>query len=185
MKRISRGTTRTWFDEHFLETRYIAEPGRYARPLLRTFRAAKRHLNPGGVFVFDAHTEANLERLAEAPPHVLPFGDDYLIMNVGRERGEVYGWNIEVFEHVRDRQYLLHRQLIRERAFANDKVLDALGRIFPFARAYDPQGWSRPKQSSRRLFYVCRMPSHHGEQPARGAVLGQRGPAGHQHRHAL
>lgn len=124
----------------------------------RTFRAARRHLEPGGVFIFDVHTEANLERLAAAPPHVLPFGEDYLIMKVGLERGGIYGWHIEVFEHLRDRQYLLHRQNIRERAFANDKVLGALGRLFPFVRAYDSRGWSRPKQSSRRLFYVCRAP---------------------------
>ena len=121
----------------------------------RTFRAAKRHLAPGGVFVFDVHTEANLARLAAAPPHVLAFGDDYLIMKVDRERGGIHAWQVEVFEHLRDRYYLLHRQTIRERAFATDKVLEALGRIFPFVRAYDAQGWSRPKRSSRRLFYVC------------------------------
>jgi SAM-dependent methyltransferase len=122
---------------------------------VKTFRAAKRHLNPQGVFVFDANTPFRLRELAAAPPWVHRFGENYLIMTVSLERAVLSRWDIEIFERRRGSGYRLHREVLRESAFEHVRVKDTLERIFGSVRPYDHARWSRPKKSSRRLFYVC------------------------------
>ncbi len=123
---------------------------------VRTFKAAKRHLNPKGVFVFDVNTPYRLRELAKAPPWVHAFGDNYLIMAVSLLPGGVSVWDIKVFERLKGRSYRLHHDVVRERAFDNARVLAALKSQFTTVRTYDPVKWSRAKATSRRLFYVCR-----------------------------
>ena len=122
----------------------------------RTFRAARRHLCERGVFIFDAHTEANLERLANAPAHVLRFDEHYMIMDVAKGRADVHDWDIKVFEPLRNGRYRLHHDRIRERAFPKERVLKSLRALFPTVRVWDAASMSRPDRSSKRLFYLCR-----------------------------
>ena len=126
---------------------------------VRTFKAAKRHLKPKGVFIFDMNTEYRLRELATAPAWVQHFGDDHMIMDVVCAGNGVTDWHIKIFERKRKNTYRLHYEIIKERSFDHDRVLAALRRCFDVVRAYDPKGWSRPKNSSRRLFYVCRKMS--------------------------
>ena len=121
-----------------------------------TFRAAKRHLNAGGLFVFDVNTERRLQELAAEPPWVHRFDDNYLIMDVSLVRPGLSSWDIKVFEHRKGDRYRLHHAVIRERAFTQERIRLALGASFGDVRVYDERGWSRPRKSSRRLFYVCR-----------------------------
>lgn len=124
---------------------------------VETFRAAERHLDPGGVFIFDVNTEHKLETLASAPPYTLPFEDHYMIMKVAKAQGGAYDWDIKVFEHVLGTRYRLHHDVIQERAHPHQRVLGALRSIFPVVRALDQNGWSRPKRTTKRLFYVCQV----------------------------
>lgn len=126
------------------------------RPWLRTFKAAKRHLNPNGLFVFDVNTEQRLRALAAGPPWAQPFGDDYQIMTVTLSPIGIASWDIRVFERQRGSHYRLSHEVIRERAFPHERIMRALKTCFAEVRAYDPARWSRPKTTSARLFYVCR-----------------------------
>jgi SAM-dependent methyltransferase len=121
----------------------------------RTFKAAKRHLNPGGVFIFDMNTQYRLKELGNAPPWVHRFGNNYLVMEVSLLPSGVSEWDIKVFERQRGRRYRLHHEVIRERGFDNSRVVDALQAHFDSVRTYDPVKWSRARAGSRRLFYIC------------------------------
>lgn len=123
---------------------------------IRTFRTAKRHLRDGGIFVFDVNTEKRLEDLAARPAWVLPFESNYMIMDVVMRSHGITDWDIKVFERLKNGTYRLHHDVARERSFPHERVKDALAGIFGEVRAYDAVGWSRPKKSSGRLFYVCR-----------------------------
>ena len=124
---------------------------------VETFRAAERHLDPGGVFLFDVNTEHKLETLASAPPYTLPFEDHYMIMKVAKARSGAYAWEIKIFEHVLGARYRLHHDLIQERAYPHQRVLGALRSIFPVVRAFDQNGLSRPKRATKSLLYVCQV----------------------------
>ena len=77
-------------------------------------------------------------------------------MSVSLLSSGVSEWDIKVFERQRGRSYRLHHEVIRERGFENERVVDALKSNFNKVRTYDPVKWSRAKVGSRRLFYVCK-----------------------------
>ncbi len=129
---------------------------------VRTFRAAKRHLNGKGVFVFDVNTDYKFRQLIDGPAAVHRFGGHYMIMKVVSAGGGVADFDVKIFEQRRKTSYHLHHEIIKERAFAHGRVLAALRRNFNKVRAYDVEGWSRPKKYSRRLFYVCQNDSYQG-----------------------
>ena len=123
---------------------------------IRTFRSAKRHLNPQGTFIFDINTEYRLRKLAAGPPGIRQFGANYLIMKVSIAEKGIADWDVAVFEHLKRDMYRLHREVIKERSFTHEQVKQALQEYFDRVRAYDSDGWTRPKATSGRLYYVCR-----------------------------
>src|SRR6185437_2434011 len=96
----------------------------------RFFGCAYRHLNPGGVFVFDIATVGYLMAMAGAGPMVEQFGGNYLRITVRTADGALFQWHIEVFELQRDGTYSLLTQAIEMRSFPVDDIREALGRRF-------------------------------------------------------
>ena len=63
----------------------------------KVFAAVRRHLLPGGCFIFDINTHAKLERLIAGPPWVHRFGRNLLIINVTALPTGGSNWNVKVF----------------------------------------------------------------------------------------
>jgi len=126
------------------------------RDWVRTFKAVKRHLNPGGIFIFDINTKHRLEALSSTPARTHQFDENYLIMKVSMSSRDVVDWDVRVFEKLKSGKYRLHHEIIKERSFDHDQIRRSLKSDFQSVRAFDVAGWSRPKRSSGRLYYVCR-----------------------------
>src|SRR6516225_3498473 len=69
----------------------------------KVFARVRRHLLPGGCFIFDINTQRKLERLIAGPPWVHRFGRNLLIIDVTALPNRGSNWNIKVFEHVNGR----------------------------------------------------------------------------------
>ena len=94
------------------------------------FYRAYRHLNPGGVFVFDIATVRYLMTMASTQKIVQEFGGHYLVIRVRAPNGTVFEWHIEVFELQPDGRYRLLTQVVRMRSFPVDDIRAALRRRF-------------------------------------------------------
>jgi SAM-dependent methyltransferase len=94
------------------------------------FRRAYRHLNAGGVFVFDIATVRYLMTMASIPKIVQQFAGHYLVIRVRTPNGAVFEWHIEVYELQRDGRYRLLTQVVRMRSFPVDDIKAALRRWF-------------------------------------------------------
>jgi SAM-dependent methyltransferase len=120
------------------------------------FARAHKHLNEGGVFVFDINTQRRLADFIPMSPLPVWFGDGNLIVidvtNGGRG---VAVWEIRVFEHVGDSRYRLHAEDIREISFAAERIRTALEKLFSRVWIYDAQR-ARPTAKSERLHFACR-----------------------------
>jgi SAM-dependent methyltransferase len=81
------------------------------------FDCAYRHLNDGGVLVFDTYTASGLKIMASTPEMVQQFGENYLHMSVQTNDEVVFDWNIELFELQRDGRYKLLTEIIRTVTF--------------------------------------------------------------------
>jgi len=100
------------------------------------FRCAYRHLNPGGMLVFDIATVRYLMTMASIPKVVEQFGDNYLQITVSTTDGARFRWHIEVFELQRDGRYVLLTQAVEMRSFPVDQVKEALCRRFNRHRSH-------------------------------------------------
>jgi SAM-dependent methyltransferase len=94
------------------------------------FRCADRHLNAGGVFVFDIATVRYLMAMASTEKIVQQFSGHYLLIRVRTPNGAVFEWHIEVFELQRDGRYRLLTQVVRMRSFPVDDITATLRRRF-------------------------------------------------------
>jgi SAM-dependent methyltransferase len=120
----------------------------------RVFASARRHLSPGGCFIFDINTQRKLERHIAEPPWVHPFGKNLLIIDVTALPNHGSNWNIKVFEHVKHDRYALHEEDIIEVSFALEKIMGALQSYFGKVSVVDTDR-RRPTGKSERLFFIC------------------------------
>ncbi|MEP6686319.1 MAG: class I SAM-dependent methyltransferase [Verrucomicrobiota bacterium] len=121
----------------------------------KTFRCVARHLNAGGVFIFDVNTKGKLQRLVDGAPWVKQFGRDLVVIKVNGGRGGVFAWDVKIFEHRRRDDYKLIGEIIEETAIPMRRILTSLRAYFTEVKVFDPEG-ARPSDRSERLYFVCK-----------------------------
>jgi SAM-dependent methyltransferase len=121
----------------------------------RTFRSVQRHLNAGGLFIFDVNTLGKLRRLAEGPAWEKWFDRDLVIIKVAAAPRNQYIWDVKIFEHQRRERYDLIHDEIPEAAFPLRRIVGALRVTFDSVKVLDPFG-ARASDRSERLYFVCK-----------------------------
>ena len=121
----------------------------------KVFAGVRRHLSPGGCFIFDINTQRKLERHIAEPPWVHTFGRNLLIIEVTALANHGSNWNIKVFEQVNHSRYVLHEEDIVEVSFPLGKIMGALHSYFVNVRVVDPDR-RRPTEKSERLFFIAK-----------------------------
>ena len=120
----------------------------------RVFAAVRRHLSPGGCFIFDINTQRKLERHIAEPPWVHRFGKNLLIIDVTALPSGGSNWNVKVFEHLNGSRYVLHEEDIAEVSFPLRRIVAALRAHYVNVRVIDSDR-TRPSARSERLFFMA------------------------------
>jgi cyclopropane fatty-acyl-phospholipid synthase-like methyltransferase len=121
------------------------------------FDCARRHLNEGGVLVFDTYTIGSLEVMAAMPEIVQEFGANSLHIRVRPSDESVFDWHIEVRERQRDGGYELLTENIRTAAFPPERIQKALSARFAAIEIFESDGGAGDESGSRTWF-VCTGP---------------------------
>lgn len=121
----------------------------------RLFTTVKKHLNDGGLFLFDMNTQSKLARICAAPAVIQTFNSNYLIIDVSDVGDGISNWNIKVFEHQHENLFRLYEENIREIAFPSDLVSTVLKSHFSSVSMLTDDD-SPPTHTTERLFFVCR-----------------------------
>jgi len=116
------------------------------------FDCAYRHLNDGGVFIFDTYTISNLKILASIPEIVQKFGGNYLRIRVRAGAEEVFDWNIEVLELQRDGRYKSLTEVIRTASFPLADIGEALSERFVNIKIIESDGGT---DDEYRTWFTC------------------------------
>ncbi|MHB8827354.1 MAG: class I SAM-dependent DNA methyltransferase [Acidimicrobiales bacterium] len=119
------------------------------------FRGVARHLEPGGLFIFDLNTIGRLHQLVASPPWVHDFDGNTLIMDVRSDGGELTVWDIRVFASAGDGKFTLHQENIRELGVALETVRATLATYFDLLHEEDDSG-DPPTDESSRAYFVYR-----------------------------
>lgn len=123
------------------------------------FGCAYRHLNAGGVFVFDIATVRYLMTMASTPQIVQPFGGHYLLIRVRTTDGVLFEWHIELFELQRDGRYKLLTQSVRMRSFPVEEIRAMLRRRFTGIEVIGGDGHSVDQDGADRIWLACAKPA--------------------------
>lgn len=75
-------------------------------------------------------------------------------MDVVLDNESIVQWNIRVFEHRNDDQFVLHHERIPELAVPLDQVRDALSAHFTFLEEGDTNGGPARDDATRALFVL-------------------------------
>lgn len=119
----------------------------------KTFKSASRHLNAGGVFIFDMNTEKKLEEIVTRQPAVYDCAGNTAIMDVSATGRGTVNWNVKVFERTGDGRYRLHEEDIREISFPLCKVKAALAPFFSRVAMVDRK--RSIGDEGERVYFVC------------------------------
>ena len=119
------------------------------------FQGVARHLEPGGLFIFDLNTIGRLHQLVTSPPWVHDFDGNTLIMDVRSDGDELTLWDIRVFASAGDGTFTLHQENIRELGVALETVRTTLATDFDLLHEEDDSG-NPPTDESSRAYFVYR-----------------------------
>ena len=120
------------------------------------FDCAYRHLNDGGVLVFDTYTASSLKARTSSPWEVQRFGENYLRIRVRTGDDVMFDWNIEVFELQPDGRYKSIKEVIRTVSFPPEKIRESLSERF--ANIVTIKSDSVNDDSEDRTWFVCSKP---------------------------
>jgi SAM-dependent methyltransferase len=120
---------------------------------LAMFERVATHLVDGGLFIFDINTVGRFQRLAEMAPWVHDFEGHTLIMNVEFDDGVHSEWDIRVFEHRDNKNFVLHHEVIVELGVTLQQVRKKLDHDFEPLEETDRSG-AVPTDDSDRAYFV-------------------------------
>jgi SAM-dependent methyltransferase len=119
------------------------------------FACAHRHLNDGGVLVFDTLTIDDFKSMATRSKIVQKFGDNYLRIKVRPSDEFIFEWDIELFELQPGGKYKLLTELIRTAAYSTAEILAALGEKFINTQRIESDGNIASEAGGDRAWFVC------------------------------
>jgi SAM-dependent methyltransferase len=119
------------------------------------FDCASRHLNDGGVLIFDIVTIGDLRIISSIPETVQQFGENYLRIRVRESAEGVFDWNMEVELGGNGGRELL-TEVIRTASFPPEKVREQLSERFVNIEIIESDGGI--SESGNRIWFVCTKP---------------------------
>ena len=123
------------------------------------FAAVYDHLDEEGLFILDVNTVGELRRLGEEPPWVYEFDDNVFIMDVSLAEEGLSRWDIRIFEHVGESQYLLHHEEIGELGVGLSRLRASLAARFELLEEVDEVGGPPTDDSVKAHFALRRLPT--------------------------
>lgn len=122
---------------------------------LKVFTQSKKHLNPGGVFIFDINTINRLEELSAQFAGAKEFNGNYLVMKVTNIGKNLTNWNLKVFEKKQPNNYFLTEEDVKEVSFPIKQVKTALMKKFKTIKLFD-KNQKKPTKETSRVYFVCK-----------------------------
>ena len=133
------------------------------------FDCVYRHLNDGGVLIFDTYIASNLMAMTSVPDIAQQFGENYLHIRVRTNDEVVFDWNIEVLELQPDGSYKSLTEVIRTATFPPEKIRESLSERFTNIVTIESDSGALNDDSENRTWFVCTKPV------SRSASAGQPG----------
>lgn len=124
----------------------------------QTFKTVHKHLDDGGIFIFDMYTPTMLEK---AKTWSIFSKEKFGYMwDKAIVKGNKLTWNFHIFEKIKNNNYELNEYKFSENIFPVEKVEKELKKHFKIIERFDAADLSgtlkKPSKNTYRLIYVVR-----------------------------
>ncbi|MBV6478040.1 MAG: Trans-aconitate 2-methyltransferase [Ignavibacteria bacterium] len=119
------------------------------------FSNTHRNLSKNGIFVFDMNTLFKLELISAISPIVNKSGENILLANIKKRKGNIYNWNLKLFEKKSRGMYKLHETNILETSYEISLIVNKLSEKFKILDISELNS-KRINQESERVYFFCR-----------------------------
>ncbi len=123
----------------------------------KVFETAHRHLNSGGVFIFDVNTEHKMEEYRTDPITADVENDVVSMVQIKRRRRFHYDVILKIFRRRAGSDFTLNEMVLPELVVPTPIILRELAKYFRKVTLVDPDR-RRPSPYTEELFFVCRDP---------------------------
>lgn len=120
----------------------------------KVFECVAKHLNKGGVFIFDIISMHGLKAFLTEPPIIEHVDDKVVLMQYKRAKRGMLDLRVKVFRQEKGEQFKLHEACIREQSFSRQQIEEGLSRHFRDIQCFDLER-DKPHQYSEVLFYMA------------------------------
>jgi SAM-dependent methyltransferase len=120
------------------------------------FRCVKKHLNEGGIFIFDFNTLYKLNILSQSDIYPEFPGEDTLLLNVRKVTKNLFNWEINYFKQVSGAKYELIKSVIPESGYDTDKVLNEVKKHFSLINISN-ESFRKVTKKSLRIFCTVKL----------------------------
>lgn len=120
----------------------------------KTFRSIRKHLEPGGLFIFDVNTLYKLENLSQSPPIVHEFEGHTYILAVEKCNKNRFNWHSRIFAPVTEEYYSCIDETVAEAAYTETEIKEMLKGSFKVKKVIDFDGGAK-NQKSNRICFIC------------------------------
>jgi SAM-dependent methyltransferase len=123
---------------------------------IKVFNVAKKHLNHGGVFVFDINSASRLGQMTSWPM-VSEWSNSFMLLKIRQVAVDLFGFDMRIFELAGEKLYrLVLEHTIWERTVLLPQLLADLRTIFPQVLTYDVDGNNTEGRDCGRIYLVCK-----------------------------
>jgi len=121
----------------------------------KVFINVQKHLNKGGIFIFDINTEKKLKRISAESSFVQEFGKNYMIMDITNQGRGIVNWNIKIFERRNNNDHIVVEENIKEKSYPIRKIKRSLQEIYSEIKVFD-QKQKQTSENSERIYFICK-----------------------------
>jgi SAM-dependent methyltransferase len=122
----------------------------------KLFQSAKKHLKPGGLFIFDMNTVGRMKLLAIMPTYVQEFEGNTMEMDIERISDHEVEWHVSVQEPQPDGAIQVYEEHVRETSFPIKQIEQELASTgFSVLESFNSERL-KPTNRSDRIYYACR-----------------------------
>ncbi len=120
------------------------------------FSNVSKHLNKGGVFIFDINPIKKMNELAKWGLGTTQIGEDFVITQVTKDarKMELYHWDVKIFLKQRGNRFVLEHESIKVSAFPLDQVMRMLVQTFDVIDSFVLENAEKTDDVGR-AYYVC------------------------------
>lgn len=120
------------------------------------FIRVKKHLNKGGLFLFDLNTIDRMNRFLLSGPYSLWFDENLFVMEIVGRKKDIFDLRVRIFQKQKTGLFKMYEDNIKEVIYDVNQIQRLLKKHFSSVHLFDGEDYLL-KPSAERVYFACKV----------------------------